>query len=117
MTKVGIIGSTGYTGAELVRLLSRHPEVELISLTSRTYGGEPYWRVYPHLNGYVDLQCEELDLPRLVDRADVLFTALPHGHSMDVAREVVAGGKKLIDLGADFRFSARDVYEAWYRVP
>jgi N-acetyl-gamma-glutamyl-phosphate reductase len=117
LIKVGIIGSTGYTGAELVRLLSRHPHAEIVGLTSRTYSGEPYWRVYPHLKGYTDLQCEELDLPRLVDRADVIFTALPHGHSVEVAREVLSRGKKLIDLGADFRFSAREVYESWYRVP
>ncbi|MEW6540839.1 MAG: N-acetyl-gamma-glutamyl-phosphate reductase [Bacillota bacterium] len=117
MIKVGIVGSTGYTGAELVRLLTRHLHVELAGLTSRSYVGEHYWRVYPHLKNYTDLQCEELDLPRLVDRADVLFTALPHGHSMDVAREVLSQGKKLVDLGADFRFRDQAVYESWYRVP
>jgi len=117
LIKVGIIGSTGYTGAELVRLLSRHPQARIVGLTSRTYRGEPYWRVYPHLKGYTDLSCEELDLPQLVARADVIFTALPHGHSMGVAPEVVSRGKKLIDLGADFRFSARETYETWYQVP
>jgi N-acetyl-gamma-glutamyl-phosphate reductase len=116
LIKVGIIGSTGYTGAELVRLLSRHPEAEIVGLTSRTYSGEPYWRVFPHLKGCTDLQCEELDLPRLVDRADLIFTALPHGLSMEAAREVVSRGKKLIDLGADFRFREATVYESWYRV-
>ncbi|MDA8097670.1 MAG: N-acetyl-gamma-glutamyl-phosphate reductase [Desulforudis sp.] len=116
MINVGIIGATGYTGAELVRLLGRHPQAKLVGLTSRTYRGEPYWRVYPHLNDYVDLDCEELDLVQLVSRTDVVFTALPHGHSMDVAREVLRQGKKLVDLGADFRLRQSRVYEQWYGV-
>jgi len=116
MINVGIIGATGYTGAELVRLLGHHPEAELVGLTSRTYRGEPYWRVYPHLKDYVDLDCEELDLVQLVKRSDVLFTALPHGHSMDVAREVLKKGKKLVDLGADFRIREARIYEQWYGV-
>lgn len=116
MVKVGIVGSTGYTGAELVRLLGQHPQAELVGLTSRTYSGEPYWRVYPHLKDYVDLDCEELNLEQLVSRSDVVFTALPHGHSMDVAREIVRQGKKLVDLGADFRLKSRELYERWYGV-
>lgn len=116
MIRVGIVGSTGYTGAELVRLLCRHPEAELVGLTSRTYSGEPYWRVYPHLKNYVDRDCEELDLGELVRRSDVVFTALPHSHSMGVAREIVKQGKKLVDLGADFRLKSRALYERWYGV-
>lgn len=116
MIRVGIIGATGYTGAELVRLLCRHPRVELVGLTSRTYSGEPYWRIYPHLRNYVDRDCEELDLGQLVGRSDVVFTALPHSHSMDVAREIVKQGKRLVDLGADFRLKSRALYERWYGV-
>ncbi len=116
MIKAGIVGATGYTGVELVRLLSIHPQVEIVGLTSRTYSGKPYWEVYPHLLRHTDLHCEELDLDRLVERADVIFAALPHGHSMGVAQQAIAGGKKVIDLGADFRLKDLSVYESWYEV-
>ncbi|RJQ28335.1 MAG: N-acetyl-gamma-glutamyl-phosphate reductase [Peptococcaceae bacterium] len=116
MIKAGIIGATGYTGAELARILSRHPQVELTALTTQQYAGRPFWEVYPHLNRFVHLTCADLRLPELVDGADVIFTALPHGHAMPVARETARRGKKLIDLGADFRLLDPLVYEEWYRV-
>jgi N-acetyl-gamma-glutamyl-phosphate reductase len=116
MIKVGIIGATGYAGAELVRILSRHPGVEMAALTTQSYAGKAIWEVYPHLYRYVDLACEEMDLSGLVEKCDVVFTALPHGHAMPVAGEVVRQGKKLIDLGADFRLYNTDVYESWYKV-
>jgi len=116
MIKVGIIGSTGYTGAELVRILSDHPEVRLAGLTSQSYAGMHFWEVYPHLYKYIDIDCRELDLPDLVGECDVVFTALPHGHSMPVAAEVGRQGKKMVDLGADFRFNDTQVYEKWYKV-
>ncbi|MFX4262327.1 N-acetyl-gamma-glutamyl-phosphate reductase [Pelotomaculum propionicicum] len=114
--KVGIIGATGYTGSELVRILYRHPEVELVSLTTRSYAGMPLHKVYPHLNKYCQLTCEELDRAKIFDISDVVFVALPHGHAMPVAVEAARRGKKMIDLGADFRFSDFQVYEKWYKV-
>jgi N-acetyl-gamma-glutamyl-phosphate reductase len=114
--KVGIIGATGYAGAELVRILSAHPQVELVALVTQSYGGKAFCEVYPHLYKYVMLECRELDLPALADKADVVFAALPHGHAVPVAGEVLGRGKKFIDLGADFRFGRRDVYEQWYKV-
>lgn len=114
--RVGIIGATGYTGAELVRILSRHGRAEVVAATSRSYPGAPLWHVYPHLKGHVSLVCEDLNLPELVSKCDVVFTALPHGHAMEVAREVVRQGKRLIDLGADFRLKNPAVYEQWYGV-
>ncbi|OAT80317.1 N-acetyl-gamma-glutamyl-phosphate reductase [Desulfotomaculum copahuensis] len=116
MIKAGVIGATGYAGAELVRLLSGHPEVELSGLTSRNYAGRPFWEVYPHLYKYVDPVCAEQDVPALVAQSDVVFTALPHGHAMAVAKETLAQGKALIDLGADFRFRDAATYESWYKV-
>ncbi len=113
---VGIIGATGYTGAELVRILSYHPNARLAGLTTQSYAGMPFWEVYPHLYKHVDLVGENLDLEALVDRCDVIFTALPHGHSMDVAAEVNRKGKKLVDLGADFRFNDVSTYEKWYQM-
>jgi N-acetyl-gamma-glutamyl-phosphate reductase len=114
--KVSIIGATGYTGAELVRILHGHPEAELVALTSRSYAGIPMHKVYPHLHKYNQNVCEELDLARIFDISDVVFVALPHGHAMPVALEAARQGKKIIDLGADFRFSDFRVYEKWYKV-
>lgn len=114
--KVGIIGATGYTGAELVRILTYHPNTQLAGLTTQSYAGMPFWEVYPHLYKHVDMAGEELDLAALVERCDVIFTALPHGHSMDVAAEVNRKGKKLVDLGADFRFNDVPTYEKWYQM-
>lgn len=114
--KVSIIGATGYTGSELVRILYRHPEVELVSLTTRSYIGMQMREVYPHLFKYNYLICEEADLAKIFDISDVVFIALPHGHAMPVALEAARYGKKVIDLGADFRFSDYQVYEEWYKV-
>ena len=88
--RVGIIGATGYTGAELVRILSRHPEVELVALTTKSYIGKPYWEVYPHLYKYNRMTGEKMDLPYLLEACDAIFIALPHGHSMAVALEAAA---------------------------
>ncbi|MFZ5645948.1 MAG: N-acetyl-gamma-glutamyl-phosphate reductase [Bacillota bacterium] len=114
--KAGVIGATGYAGAELVRLLSAHPVVRLTGLTTQSYAEKPFWEVYPHLYKHTEMICEELDLPALVEKCDIVFTALPHGHSMPVAAEVNRQGKKLVDLGADFRFNDHRVYEKWYKV-
>ncbi len=114
--RVSVIGATGYTGAELVRILSLHPHVELVALTTRSYVDMPLWEVYPHLYKYSRLVCEKMNLPELLDSSDVVFVALPHGHAMPVALEAVKRGKKLIDLGADFRLKDYRVYEKWYKM-
>lgn len=114
--RAGIIGATGYTGVELVRILSRHPGVELVGLTTKSYAGMTLHEVYPHLYKYNDITCEELNLPELLDLSDVVFVALPHGHAMPVALEAARRGKKVIDLGADFRLADYRVYEKWYKV-
>lgn len=114
--KVSIIGATGYTGSELVRILHQHPEVELVALTTRSYAGMPLHKVYPHLYKYNQLTCEEANLAKIFDISDVVFVALPHGHAMPVALEAARRGKKMIDLGADFRFADYRVYEKWYKV-
>ncbi|NLW07723.1 MAG: N-acetyl-gamma-glutamyl-phosphate reductase [Clostridia bacterium] len=116
MIKVGIIGATGYTGAELVRLLSLHPRVELVALTSRTYGGEKIAEVYPALSGYSELICENLPPEELLERAEVVFIALPHGHAAPLAARALERGVKVIDLGADLRFREVKTYESWYKV-
>ncbi|MEW6447939.1 MAG: N-acetyl-gamma-glutamyl-phosphate reductase [Bacillota bacterium] len=116
MIKVGIVGASGYTGAELVRLLTRHPEVEVTVLTSRSYEGKEMAAVFPHLTGFTDRVLTAYDPDQMAAEADVVFTALPHGHAVPVAKAVIERGKKLIDLGADFRFRQVGVYESWYKV-
>jgi len=116
VVKVSIIGATGYTGAELVRFLARHPEVELVALTSQSYIGERFTDIYPSLKKYTDLLCSEQDIPKLAAESDVIFTALPHGLSMDVVAEAARAGKRVIDLGADYRLDDAGVYEEWYKV-
>lgn len=114
--KASILGATGYTGAELVRLLAAHPAVELVGLTTQSYAGQPFWEVYPHLLGYVDLVCREQDVGALVRESDVIFAALPHGHAMHLAGEILGAGKALVDLGADFRLADARTFAAWYKM-
>lgn len=115
MTRVGIIGATGYTGAELVRLLCAHPDIELTVLTSRQYEGRRFDQVYPAMTGIIDLSCEAFSVNGLCDKADFVFTALPHGLPMQYIPELVSRGKKVVDLSADFRFGDPAMYESVYQ--
>lgn len=116
MIKASIIGATGYTGVELVRILSCHPQVELAVLTTQSYVGEQIEELYPSLKGKVEITCSPQDTAQVVGESDVIFVALPHGHSVPVVQEAVERGKKVVDLGADFRFRQAGVYEEWYQV-
>ena len=115
MTKVGVLGATGYAGAELVRILSAHPDVELTILTSRQYSGVPISDVYPAFAGVVDHKCEAYDVSRMSDLTDVVFTALPHKLPMAIVPELIDRGKRVLDLSADFRFKDVARYEAHYQ--
>ena len=115
MSRVAVVGATGYAGAELVRILSRHPEVEITAVTSRQYAGERIDQVYPAFSGVVDLVCEAYSPERICDRTDVVFLALPHQIPMSVVPDLVKRGKKVIDLSADFRFRDAAVYESAYQ--
>ena len=116
MIKASIIGATGYTGAELVRILSRHPQVELVALTSQSYVGQELGRVFPHLKPATTLVCSEQDVLKVARESDVIFTALPHGLSVPIVQEAIENGAKVIDLGADFRLDDQAEYEHWYKV-
>ena len=111
MIKAGVAGATGYAGAELIRLLAGHPGAEIAIATSRQHAGARFSDVYPALKGHVDIVCEKYDPDRICEAADVVFTALPHGISMNIVPELIKRGVKVIDLSADFRFSDISLYE------
>ncbi len=116
MIKVGIVGGTGYTGVELLRILAAHPEVELTAITSRKEDGMPVADMFPSLRGHVTLAFSAPEKARL-DQCDVVFFATPHGVAMAQARELLAAGVKVIDLAADFRIKDTAVFEQWYGMP
>ena len=115
MIRVGVIGATGYAGAELVRILSGHPDVELTVLTSRQYAGMKYDGIYPSMAGVVNLACEEFNEDSFCDKVDIIFIALPHSIPMEIVPGLIQRGKKVIDLSADFRFKDVLRYEKYYQ--
>lgn len=113
MIKVGIVGGTGYTGVELLRLLAQHPEVELTAITSRGEAGTPVADMFPSLRGRVALKFSDpKDAP--LDRCDVVFFATPNGIAMQQAAALLAAGVRIVDLAADFRIKDVAVWEKWY---
>lgn len=111
--KVGIVGGTGYTGVELLRLLAIHPQVELVCITSRGEAGQPVSDMFPSLRGYVDLAFTDPAQANL-KACDVVFFATPNGIAMQQARELLEAGVRVIDLAADFRIQDVAVWEKWY---
>lgn len=114
-TRVGIIGATGYTGVELLRILLRHPEVEVTALTSQKYAGIPLDHVFLSLIQHLPLKCEELNIDQISMKTDFIFTAVPHKTAMEVVPLFYQKGKRVVDLSADFRFKDAGVYERWYQ--
>ncbi|NGM85691.1 N-acetyl-gamma-glutamyl-phosphate reductase [Parapusillimonas sp. SGNA-6] len=114
--KAGIVGGTGYTGVELLRLLSQHPHVELAAITSRKEDGMPVAAMFPNLRGRVALDFQTPEKARLED-CDVVFFATPHGVAMSQAENLLAHDVRIIDLAADFRLQDIQVFERWYKMP
>ncbi len=112
MIKAGIVGATGYGGAELVRLLLGHPQAEITALSSVSFEGMRISEVYPSYTGLCDMICGTQQ--EVVEQCDVVFAALPHGLSQDLAQECHNHGKVFIDLGADFRLESEADYKEWY---
>lgn len=115
MISVGIVGGTGYTGVELLRLLLQHPQVRVDVLTSRTEAGKRIDDMFPSLRGYCDLVFSDLNIEQL-KQCDVVFFATPHGVAMKHAKELVAANTKVIDLAADFRLQNLEQFEKWYKI-
>ncbi|MDZ4687437.1 MAG: N-acetyl-gamma-glutamyl-phosphate reductase [Planctomycetaceae bacterium] len=113
MTRVAILGGTGYTALELCRILLNHPEARITALTSRTETGH-VGDVHPSLAGRLDLRLENLSPTQLAERADVVFGCLPHVASMETVPSLLDAGLKVIDLSADYRLTDAAVYEKWY---
>ncbi|APV52260.1 N-acetyl-gamma-glutamyl-phosphate reductase [Betaproteobacteria bacterium GR16-43] len=115
MIKVGIVGGTGYTGVELLRLLAAHPQVEVKAITSRGEAGTPVARMFPSLRGRVDLAFTDPAKSPLAG-CDVVFFATPNGVAMSQARALLDGGARIVDFSADFRLKDRATWEKWYKV-
>lgn len=113
MIKVGIVGGTGYTGVELLRLLASHPNAELTAITSRSEKGKPVSALFPNLRGIVDLVFTEPTVANLKG-CDVVFFATPHGVAQSLVPEILAADIRVIDLSADFRIRDIDIWEKWY---
>jgi len=112
--KVGILGATGYTGAELLRLLSSHPEVSLEWLTSEKFAGRKISAVFPHLRGFTDLECSSVAELKGLGKVDAAFSCLPQGSSMHFTARLHGEGVRVVDFSADFRFRDPAVYEKLY---
>lgn len=113
MIRVGIVGGTGYTGVELLRLLSLHPQVELYAITSRADAGTPVNQMFPSLRGYCDISFSHPESAQL-EQCDVVFFATPNGIAMQQTRALLDAGVRVIDLAADFRIKDVKVWEKWY---
>jgi len=112
--RVAILGATGYTALELIRILLDHPHVTVTALGSRRADRPAIAEVHPSLHGRLDLPCEQLSPADIANRADFVFCALPHGASMAIVPELLAGGTRVIDLSADYRLDDPAVYQTWY---
>ena len=116
MIRIGIVGGTGYTGVELLRLLAQHPEADVRAITSRKDAGTPVAQMFPSLRGRYDLAFTD---PKDADLAgcNVVFFATPHGVAMAQARELLSAGVRIVDLAADFRLQDPQLFERWYKMP
>lgn len=110
--KVGIVGATGYAGAEICRLILGHPQAELAAISSVSFAGMAISEVYPAYAHICDMVCGTQE--QVLEKSDVVFAALPHGLSQELAAQCVKSGKAFIDMGADFRLESEELYNEWY---
>ncbi len=114
MTRIAILGATGYTALELVKILLRHPEAEIVAVTSRQEGQPPISMIHPSLTNRLDLRLEDLSPAEVAARAQCVFSCLPHGASAAVVPALLDAGSRVVDFSADYRLNDPDVYAEWY---
>jgi len=114
MFRIGIVGGTGYVGSEILRLLLLHPQVEVTMVTSRQTTGEYVFNVHPNLRGITQLKFVPLSITEIQKNCDLVFTATPHGGSMNLVPRLLETGIKVIDMSADFRLKEPGAYDKWY---
>ena len=117
MIKVGLVGATGYAGQQLLWILEKHKEVEIVFLSSNSYEGKDISEIYKNYKEYYSKKLiSQNEVEEKLDEIDLLFLALPHGMSEKLAYEALKKNVKVIDLGADFRLDDSETYESWYNV-
>src|SRR6185295_18251276 len=114
MIRVAILGASGYSALELLRILLRHPDVQITALTTRQTESRHVGQVHPSLAGRLDLRLENLSAGQVAERADCVFCCLPHGASAAAVAELLPRGKKVVDLSADYRLNDAAEYQKWY---
>jgi len=114
MVRVAVLGATGYTALELIKILLRHPEAEITALTSRSEGSPHIASVHPQLAGRIDLHLEDLDASAVASRADCIFSCLPHGVAAASVPQLLSAGRRVIDFSADYRLNDAATYAEWY---
>ena len=114
MFRIGIVGGTGYVGSEILRLLLIHPQVEVTMVTSRQTAGEYVFNIHPNLRGITQLKFVPLSIAEIQNNCDLVFTATPHGGSMNLVPRLLETGIKVIDMSADFRLKEPGAYDKWY---
>jgi len=114
MTRIAILGATGYTALELIKLLLRHPEAEIVAVTSRQEGQPPIAMIHPSLTDRLDLRLEDLSPAEVAARAECVFSCLPHGASASVIPYLLDAGSRVVDFSADYRLNDPEVYAQWY---
>jgi len=112
--RVGVVGATGYTGGEVLRLLLTHPKAEVTYVTSRSRVGEYVYRVHPNLRGFTTLRFSELNISRIGDLCDAVVLALPHGVGLDLPPKLLEIGVKVVDLSANYRLKSAEAYRTYY---
>jgi N-acetyl-gamma-glutamyl-phosphate reductase len=115
MLKIAIIGASGYTGGELLRLLVQHPKALITAVSSEQSAGKPITALFPNLSGHSDLVFEPLQIEKLSKKAEFFFLALPHTQAMMCATRLIEQGKSIVDLSADFRLKDPRLYQQWYK--